>query len=155
MDVLPSSGTLRLRRERMRTHHPPVWGGEDSGVVGGAAAHTGPGREGPEVWPPRKKVGAEERSPSAPLLGPSIVKEPGGEAPRVEAGEPHSPVLLPSGGDFASFKDRFAPLSPAFAPSEGDGERRELHRGRLEGEAVRRSLAFAPPDRPFPGRSPE
>jgi hypothetical protein len=76
----------------------------------GAAAHTGPGRKGPEAWPPRKKVGAEERSPSAPLLEPSIVKEPGGEAPRFEAGEPHSPVPLPSGGDFAAFNEPFAPL---------------------------------------------
>jgi hypothetical protein len=57
-------------------------------------------------------VGAEERSPSAPLLGPSIVKERGGEAPRGEAGEPHSPGPLPFGGDFAAFNELFEPLSP-------------------------------------------
>ena len=79
---------------------------------GGAAAHTGPGRKGPDAWPPRDKVGAEERSPSAPLLGPSIVNERGGEAPRVQAGEPLSPVPLPSGGDFAAFIELFEPRSP-------------------------------------------
>ena len=56
---------------------------------GKTAAHTDPRRKGPDVWPPRVKVGAEERSPSAPRLGPSIVNELGEEAPRVEAGEPH------------------------------------------------------------------
>jgi hypothetical protein len=44
---------------------------------GGAAAHTGPGRKGPDVWPPRIKVGAEERSPSAPLLRHQLSKNAG------------------------------------------------------------------------------
>ena len=61
-------------------------------------------------------MGAEERSPSAPLLGPSIVKEPGSEAPRVEAGEPHSPGPLPFGGDFAAFNELFEPLSLRLEP---------------------------------------
>jgi hypothetical protein len=67
----------------------------------------------------------------------------------------HSPVPLPSGGDFASFKDPFAPRSPAFEPSEEDGELRGLHFGRRDGDGVSRSLACAPPDRSSAGRSPE
>jgi hypothetical protein len=71
-----------------------------------------------------KKVGAEERSPSAPLLEPSIVKEPGGEAPRDEAGEPLSPVPLPSGGEFAELDELFEPLSLRLEPRS---DRFELH----------------------------
>ena len=142
----------------------------------GGGARTGPGREGPEARPPRRKVGAEERSPSAPLLGPSIVKERGGEAPRDEPGEPHSPGLLPFGGGFVSCKDLFAPHSllfvshsllfeahsllfeahsPGFAPSEGEKKCRDLHLERREGEGMSHSLAFAPSDRPFASHSPE
>ena len=135
----------------------------------GAAAHTGPGRRGPEAWPPRYKVGAEERSPSAPLLGPSIVRERGGEAPRVKAGEPHSPGLLPFGGGFVSCEDLFASRSLlfgprsllfashslAFAPSEGEEKRRDLQLERREGEGMSHSLAFEPSDLPFASHSPE
>jgi hypothetical protein len=38
------------------------------------------------------------------------------EAPRGEAGEPHSPVPLPSGGDFAELNELFEPLSPRLEP---------------------------------------
>ena len=85
------------------------------------------------MWPPREKVGAEERSPSTPLLGPSIVKEREGEAPRVEAGEPHSPVPLPSGEGFASFKDLFAPRSLLFEAHSPLAEPSEEERMELAG----------------------
>src|SRR3954451_11583622 len=108
------------------------------------------------------KVGAGERSPSAPLLGPSIVKERGGEAPRDEPGEPHSPGLLPFGGGFESCEDLFASHSllfashsPGFEPSEGEKKRRDLHLERREGEGMRHSPAFASSDRPFASHSPE
>jgi hypothetical protein len=139
----------------MRAHHPMAWGGGCGGVGGGAAAHTGPGREGPEAWPPRKKVGAGERSPSASRLGPSIVKERGGEAPRIEPGEPHSPGLLPFGGGFVSREDLFASHSPGFEPFEGEKKCPELHLEKREGEGMSHSPAFASSDRPFASHSPE
>jgi hypothetical protein len=103
-------------------------------------------------------VGAGERSPSVLRLGPSIVKERGGETPRAEAGKPHSPVLLPFGEDFTSFKDlfasrslffephslRFTPRFLSFEPSEGEGTRRELHVERREEPFASHSLAFEP-----------
>jgi hypothetical protein len=119
-----------------------------------AAAHTGPGRKRPEAWPPRKKVGAGERCPSAPRLEPSIVKERGGEAPRDRAGEPHSPVPLPFGEDFASFKDLFASHSPLFEPFEAEKKRRELRFERREELFVRHSPAFEPPEGLFASHSP-
>jgi hypothetical protein len=106
-------------------------------------------------------VGAGERSPSAPRRE-SIVYEREGEAPRVKAGEPHSPVPLPSGGDFASREDLFAshslffePHSPAFEPSEGEGKRRELLFEWREDLFVSHSPAFEPPDRLFASHSPK
>jgi hypothetical protein len=166
VDELGSHGPAPSKTSRLSSHCLDFYESEGSSIYregdGGTAAHTGPQRKGPEAWPPRKKVGAGERSPSAPRLGPSIVKERGGETPRDEPGEPRSPVPLPSGEGFTSCKDLFAPRSPLFAPhsptfepSEGEGERRELHLGRRDGEVVSRSLAFAPPDRPFAARSPE
>src|SRR5947208_6499643 len=126
----------------------------------GGGARNGPGREGPEARPPRYKVGAGERSPCAPRLGPSIVKERGGEAPRDEPGEPHSPGLLPFGGGFVSREDLFvshsllfALHSLGFAPFEGETKRRDLHLERREGEGMRHSPAFAPSDRPFASHS--
>src|SRR3954469_5054336 len=127
---------------------------------GRAAAHSGPGRVGPDVWPPRSKVGAEERSPSAPLLGPSIVKERGDEAPRDKAGEPHSPVLLPFEGGFASCKDLFAPHSPfltsrqgpraahspLFEPSEEEGMDREGFLQSCTSQEVKPDLGGMPRD---------
>src|SRR3954463_718938 len=113
----------------------------------GGGARNGPGREGPEAWPPRRKVGAEERSPSAPRLGPSIVNERGDEAPRVEPGEPHSPDLLPFGGGFVSCEDLFAPRSPVCKPSTGETKCRGRHLGRRDGKAVSRAAACAPSDR--------
>jgi hypothetical protein len=114
-------------------------------------------------------VGAGERSPSALRLEPSIVKERGEEAPRVEAGEPHSPVLLPLGGDFASFKDLFASRSPrfephsflfaprflSFEPSEEEKKGRELHVERREELFASHSLTFEPPEDLFASHSPE
>src|SRR3954469_23054600 len=120
---------------------------------GRAAAHSGPGRVGPDVWPPRSKVGAEERSPSAPLLGPSIVKELGDEAPCDKAGEPHSPVLLPFEGDFASFKDLFAPHSPAFASCEDLFEPHSLLFASLKDPFAPHSLLFASREDPFASHS--
>src|SRR5436305_10964024 len=110
-----------------------------------------------------KKGGSRGASPSAPLLGPSIVKERGGETPRDEPGEPHSPGLLLFGGGFVSCKDllaphsllfashslAFAPHSPGFEPFEGEKKRRDLHLERSEGEGMSRSPAFASLDRPF------
>jgi hypothetical protein len=110
----------------------------------GTAAHTGPGRRGPEAWPPRKKAGAEERSPSAPLLGPSIVKEPGGEAPRIEAGEPHPPSSLPSGGDFAAFNEPFEPRSPRLEARQGHFAPRSLSLASLSLPFRRREPAIGP-----------
>ena len=43
-------------------------------------------------------------------------QEPGGEAPRIETGEPLSPVPLPSGGDFAELNELIEPLSPRLEP---------------------------------------
>ncbi len=70
--------------------------------------------------------------------------------PRDEAGEPHSPVLLPFGGDFASFKHLFgshslpfASHSPAFEPSEVEGTERELPFEWREELFLRHSLLFA------------
>src|SRR4051812_22341574 len=141
-----------------RPRRQPPGGGVWSGEAGGA--RTGPGREGPEARPPRRKVGAGERSPSAPRLGPSIVKERGGEAPRDEPGEPHSPGLLPFGGGFVSREDLFAPHSllfashsPGFEPSEGEKKRRELHLERREGEGMSHSPGFASSELPFASHS--
>jgi hypothetical protein len=115
-------------------------------------------------------------TPSAPRLGPSIVNERGDEAPRIEAGAPHSPVSLLSGGDFASCKDLFAPRSllfephsllfephsplfasrsPAFESFEGEGKRRELHVERREELFEGHSTAFKSPQEPFASHSPE
>ena len=49
----------------------------------------------------------------------------------------------------------FASHSPAFAPSEGEKKRRDLHLERREGEGMSHSLGFAPSDRPFASHSPE
>jgi hypothetical protein len=114
-------------------------------------------------------VGAGERSPSALRLEPSIVKEQGDEAPRVEAGEPHSPVLLPFGGDLTSFKDLFASRflhfgphsllfgshSLSFEPSKEEEKRRELHVERREELFEGHSTAFKSPQEPFASHSPE
>ena len=100
-------------------------------------------------------MGAGERFPSAPRLGPSNVKEREGEAPRDEAGEPHSPVPLPSGGGFASSKDLLASHSPSFEPSEGERKRRELPVERRDELAVSRSPSFEPHSLLFAARSPE
>src|SRR4051812_43699688 len=43
----------------------------------GGGARTGPGRKGREACPPRKNVGAGERSPSAPLLRHQLSKSAG------------------------------------------------------------------------------
>ena len=100
-------------------------------------------------------MGAGERSPSAPRLETSIVKEPGDEAPRGKPGETHSPFPLPSGGGLTSSKDLFvsrsllveshspffAPRSPGFAPSE------EL--------VGRHSLRFVSSEGLFASHSPE
>jgi len=148
-----------------------------SGSEGGGTGYS----TGPPY--PYQGGGAGERSPSVLRLGPSIVKERGGEAPRAEAGEPHSPVLLPSGGDFTSFKDlfasrsprfephslrfaprslpfeahslRFAPRSPAFEPSEGEGKRRELRFERREELFASHSLLFVWHSLLFASHSPE
>jgi hypothetical protein len=84
-----------------------------------------------------------------------MVKERGGEAPRDKAGEPHSPVLLPSGGGFTAFKDLFAPRSPGFEPSEVEGMGRDLRFERREELFASHSLAFASLEGLFVPRSPE
>jgi hypothetical protein len=88
------------------------------------------------------KVGAEERSPSAPRLGPSIVKELGGKAPRGKAGEPHSPVPLPSGGDFAAFNEPCQPRSPRLEARQDFFAPHSLPDGRSEerGNEARKAL---------------
>jgi hypothetical protein len=66
---------------------------QDPGLAGdcGAAAHTGPGRKGTRSVAAAIQGGSRRAVPVRSRLEPSIVNEPGGEAPRVEPGEPHSP----------------------------------------------------------------
>src|SRR5947199_336269 len=93
---------------------------------GGAAAHTGPGREGPALWPPHCTEGMS-----------------------------HSPAFAPFDLPFAFHSLLFAPHSPGFTPSEGEKKCCELHLERREGEGMSHSPDFAPSELPFASHSPE
>src|SRR5947199_10494882 len=99
MDRLPSSGVLRVRRAgRGRTTRRCGAAGAVGWAPKEMAGRPGtrvPGREGAEMWPPREKAGAEERSPSAPLGGPSNAKERGSETPQDEPAEAPYPRPTP------------------------------------------------------------
>src|SRR3954469_14521809 len=133
MDLLPSSGVLRVRRGRPRAHHPAVWGGGCGGVGsegdGGTAARAGP----PQL--PCREDGGRGRPIGVKLFCPRqalpTVETPRGASPkrRFRPRNPKGCAVAPVSSDRTAATSR--PIGLGLLPLGSSGPPRRRPTGRL------------------------